>query len=109
MKFKTTKKAIKEAYSTIISIGYCNLQYLLQTTNPIAYTSGVDGWKADIYDINGVAIVTGYQPFGNIEADYDICYKYEKKAIKIIRNIYDYEARKAALNDLIGEFIEEVK
>lgn len=36
MKFKTTKKAIREGYYRIISVGYCNLQYLLKGHNPIA-------------------------------------------------------------------------
>ena len=108
MKHKTTQKAIKERYNTIISVGYCNLQRLLKALEPVAYTYGVTGWKADIYAIDGVAIVTGYQPFGNIKADYDICSKYEKEAIKITQSVYDYEALKPALDNLISEFIEEV-
>ena len=108
MKHKTTEKVIKERYNTIISIGYCNLQRLLKALEPVAYTSGVTGWKADIYAIDGVAIVTGYRPFGNIKADYDICSKYENEAIKITQSVYDYEALKPALDNLISEFIEEV-
>ena len=108
MKHKTTQKAIKERYNTIISVGYCNLQRLLKALEPVAYTSGVTGWKADIYAIDGVAIVTGYRPFGNIKADYDICSKYENEAIKITQSVYDYEALKPALDNLISEFIEEV-
>ena len=109
MKFKTTQKAIKERYNTIISVGYAKLYHLLNHLEPTAYTTGTYGWKADIYNINGVAIVTGYQPFGNIKADYDICKKYESEAHKIAQSVYDYEARKAALDNLISKFIEEVK
>lgn len=61
-----------------------------------------------IYIINGVAIVTGYRPFGNIKADYDICEKYESEANQIIKSVYNYEERKTALDDLISKFIEEV-
>lgn len=108
MKFKTTQKAIKENYRTIICVGYAELQCLLKYVEPIAYTAGVYGWKADIYYINGVAIVIGYQPFGNIKADYDICEKYESEANQIAQSVYDYEERKAALDNLISKFIKEV-
>lgn len=108
MKHKTTKKAIKEKFRYIIYTGYAELQSLLKHLEPIAYTAGVYGWNADIYYIKGVAIVTGYRPFGNIRADYDICSKYEKEAIKITQSVYDYEALKPALDNLISEFIEEV-
>ena len=108
MKFKTTQKAIKENYRKIINVGYVELQSLLKHLEPIAYTCGVYGWNADIYIIKGVAIVTGYRPFGNIEADYDICKKYESEANQIIKSIYDYEECKSALGDLISKFIKEV-
>ena len=108
MKFKTTKKAIKESYSTIIEIGYCDLQYLLNFKAPIAYTCGVYGWNADIYNIDGVAIVTGYRPFGNIKPDYDTCLKYNKKAKELRDKSIDMEERKKQLDKLIAEFIEEV-
>lgn len=108
MKHKTTQKAIKENYRKIINVGYAELQSLLKHLEPIAYTAGVYGWNADIYIINGVAIVTGYRPFGNIKADYDICCKYESEANQIIKSVYNYEERKTALDDLISKFIEEV-
>lgn len=66
MKHKTTEKAIEQNYYKIIKVGYCNLQYLLQYEEPVAYTSGVYGWNADVYDFGNIAIVTGYRPFGNI-------------------------------------------
>lgn len=86
MKYNTTEKTIKQNYSKIIKVGYCNLQYLLQYEEPIAYTCGSCGWKADIYDFDGIALVTGYCPFGNIPADYDLCKEFEGKAQKIINS-----------------------
>ena len=108
MKYKTTQKAIKEKFRYIIYTGYAELQSLLKHVEPIAYTAGVYGWNADIYTIDGVAIVTGYRPFGNIRADYDICEKYESEANHIIKSVYNYEECKTALDDLISKFIEEV-
>lgn len=63
MKFKTTQKAIKANYNTIICVPYCGLQTLLNYESPVAYTVRREGWAADIYDMcGGVAIVTGYAP-----------------------------------------------
>lgn len=108
MKYKTTQKAIKEKFRYIIYTGYAELQSLLKHVEPIAYTAGVYGWNADIYTIDGVAIVTGYRPFGNIRADYDICCKYESEANQIMQSVNDYKECKAELDNLISEFIEEV-
>lgn len=110
MKFKTTQKAIKSGYSTIICVPYCGLQSLLHYESPIAYTTRREGWAADIYDMGGgVAIVTGYAPFGNIRPDYETRQKYEIAAEKIRCN-YDlsHTERKEQLQELIKQFIEEV-
>ena len=66
MKFRTTQKAIKQGYNNVISVPYCALQSLLRCEDPIAYTTRVEGWGADVYAFGDTAIVTGYAPFGNI-------------------------------------------
>ena len=111
MKFKTTQKAIKKGYNKILCIGYCNLQYLLYYKNPVAYTSGVYGWNADIYDIGGgIAICTGYKPFGNIRADYNLQKEYDDKAQQIVLNWdkYEHNEKLKLLDELLKEFIEKV-
>lgn len=104
MKFKTTKKAIMANYVKVIEIGYCDLQYLLNYKSPIAYTAGVYGWNADIYDFGGVAIVTGYKPFGNIHPNWEIVEKYEKEAM----GAYCRHEDKLFFDNLLKKFIEEV-
>lgn len=99
MKFKTTKKEIMANYGSIIKVDYCNLQNLLKYESPIAYTAGVYGWNADIYDFGGIAICTGYRPFGNIHPNWEVMDKYEKEAENIYSN-YKYDARIGALKDL---------
>lgn len=113
MKFKTTKKAIKSHYYTIIAVGYCDLQDLLHYENPIAYTCGVYGWNADIYDIDGVAIVTGYRPFGE-HIDYDVVDAYNKAAKKFIidkfdNGCWDTDQLKAGLHEMVREFVRVAK
>ena len=108
MKFKTTKKEIMRGYYKVIEAGYCGLQHLLYYKNPIAYTCGVYGWNADIYEVAaGVAICTGYRPFGNVDIDYELAREYDEKAQKIICNT-KIENVKEELEKLLKEFLEKV-
>lgn len=82
MKYKTTAKDIQNGYCKIIKAGYCELQSLLSYENPVAYASGVYGWNFDVYDIDGVAIVTGYRsmPSKNSTATWTLIRQYEEKS-----------------------------
>jgi len=86
MKLKATKKEMRNGYHRIISIPYCDAQYLLYYESPIAYSCGVYGWSCDYYDINGVLISTGYSPI-------------DSKNTNISRNTireFDLKAQKAS-------------
>lgn len=110
MKLHTTKKSVRNNYDTIICVPYCVLDTLLSQKSPCAYTTRQEGWGADIYDMGGgIAIVTGYAPFGNIYPSYETCYKYESMAKKV-RSNYDilYVQMIEELDALISEFINEV-
>ena len=110
MKFKTTQKAIRANYNKIICVPYCGLQNLLNYENPVAYTIRREGWAADIYDMSGgVAIVTGYAPFGNIRPIYEQVKAVEEQAEKI-RYDYSlpYEQRRESLKSLARDFIKGV-
>ena len=116
MKYKTTKKAIQENYKNIIRLGAVELYYLLKFTEPVAYTSGVYGWNADIYDLGNVAIVTGYRSFGNISPNYGIVEKYNQLGKAIYEEEHnpvrdwneEREDQENRLNQLINQFIKEV-
>lgn len=110
MKFRTTQKAIRECFRVIIAVPYCALQNLLNYENAIAYTARREGWSADIYDMGGgVAIATGYAPFGNVRPSHDILDRYERTAEKIR---YDYSAsweeQRNNMHQLQQAFIMEV-
>lgn len=108
---KMTMKETKRIYNHIIKVGYCELQSLLNLTglSPFAYTSGVYGWNADVYDFGDIAIVTGYRPFGDIVASCELCKEYEQKA-KAILDLFDvsWDSRREALYNLVEDFIDEV-
>ena len=109
MKFKTTKKAINANYSTIICVGYCSLQHLLNCQDAAAYTVRAEGWGCDIYTFGGIAISTGYAPFGNIRPKYEIIKKYDDEAATFCYdNTIPHAERKERLYALVKQFIAEV-
>ena len=109
MKFKTTKKEIMDNYAFVCSVSYCELQYLLQYENPVAYISNTSGWRADIYEVDRcTAIVTGYAPFGDYAPSHELCQKYEKQAKSIIYDCkFTFEEQRKQFKQLINSFIKE--
>lgn len=109
MKFRVTQKEIKANFSKIISVPYCSLQNLLNYESPVAYTARREGWAADIYDMGGgVAIATGYAPFGDIRPPYELLERYEKQAEAICYNHpISWTEQREQLRQLVDEFIAE--
>lgn len=81
MKVRVTRKEIMNSFNKVIEIGFADAQYMLTGLQPIAYTCGVYGWNADVYNVGqGVAIVTGCRPFGNVHPSYDVVREFENAA-----------------------------
>ena len=103
MKFKTTAKAIREGFNNVKCAGYCDLQYLLRGTEPVAYTAGIYGWNFDVYRVHGITICTGYRgmPGARLEA----IAEYEAKA-RAIWSEYKmpYEEQQQKTFALLEEF-----
>jgi len=112
MKYKTTKKTLRDNYHYIIGVGYCDLQFLLKHRDANSYCTRVEGWACDNYDVDGTLISTGYAPLKdkNLVSTWDTIRIYEKKAEKICcdREL-SYEEQKAKLEVLLKEFIAECK
>ena len=108
MKTFATRKEIKSRFSTIIHTGAANLQNLLTLKSPDYYWSGEYGWYCDIYIINGIAICTGYQSFGNYNATSEVCEPFEKRATEILNEYTDYETQNKLLDNLIADFVGTV-
>ena len=108
-----TKKAVRESYSRVLSIGYGGLDNALRCETRRWYTAGVYGWNADVYVIDGVAIVTGSRAFGD-KVPYQLIEKYEKKAEALgeeyrQKKFYTglFEDEKQELRSLLQDFIKE--
>ncbi len=109
MKARRSMRDIKSQYQTIIQVSYCDAQAMLCMDGPAAYTAGVYGWNADIYPIaSGVAICTGYRPFGNIKPDRETVRRYEKRAQEMCRDLWNAEVLAEHLHNLQIEFVQEV-
>ena len=103
---QTTKETVRASYHNIIKIAEGELHNLLYEEQPIAQIVDGIGWTADVYEIDGVAIVTGYKPIGNRPAD-ELLQRYEATA-KEIRNLWlPHVETKELLHTLVVEFVHE--
>lgn len=106
MKLKTTRKAIVNASTDIISIGYCAAQTLLRNHNALAYTCGVYGWNFDVFEIDGKTICTGYRNMPGRTAKN--VGEYEKKARAIMEQYSrNWEQRCEDVEKLLHEFLAQ--
>ena len=111
MVYKTTKSEVYYFYgkNRVLSVPYCSIQTLLSKSSRNAYTCGVYGWNADVYNLARCAIVTGYRPFGK-SVSYELCKEYDKKAEKILysdKRYKKYESKKNRLSVLLEEFCDK--
>jgi hypothetical protein len=109
MKIKTTKKSIKESFSKVYSVSYCNLQWLLNYTEPFAYSTRKEGWACDYYRIGDVVISTGYAPIGS-SVSYELQKKYDDMARDIVcDNEATCEQKRDLVENLINDFLKELE
>ena len=113
MKLQTTKSNIRNNFNTVLIVGYCELEYLLNHCSPFAYSAGVYGWSCNYYtpsaNYNGVCIATGYNTdrLGGKRVSYELVKEYEAKATVIVLGDNTHVNKREALNNLIDEFIEK--
>ncbi len=106
MKLQTTKKQVRQHFNTILSIGYCDAQYLLDCKTPFAYSAGVYGWSCDYYQIGNICISTGYSPIGK-PVNYALLRELEGKA-RLIKHDYNlaYSDKEKQLDELLKQLID---
>ena len=111
MKFKATKKDMKDNHSRIVKVGYCDAQFLLKYEEPIAYSTRSEGWACDYYDVDHVLISTGYAPIEsrNTHGTHDMVRNYDKQAEAIACNYtLRWEEQRKQIRELLTRFISEV-
>lgn len=115
MKYKTSKKEMKENYNYILSVGYCEIDNLLRNQQPNSYCAGVYGWNCDNYELNGskktILLSTGYSPVAtkNLKENYKLIEKYNIKAGRILnKKSNNYKKNLKELDKLVIKFVDEV-
>ena len=109
MKLKTTKKQIREnTRGNLYAVGYCDLQYLLRYESPFAYSSGINGWSCDYYELSvdgqRVIISTGYQPIGK-SIDLTTVKRWEESARDYQRNIKSWDLKEEMTKSILDNFL----
>jgi hypothetical protein len=109
MKAKVTKSQVRQNFYNILSIGYCDIQYLTYYKKPFAYSSGQNGWSCDYYEIENTCLSTGYNPIGK-NVNWELLKKYEAKAQKIVHNYkLDHKVKVKRVDKLLIEFVNKCK
>lgn len=113
LKIKASKKEIRNKAHKILSVGYCDMGYLLRSRNAFSYCSGVYGWSCDNYYIEdyNLVISTGYAPLNNQnikEFDYKLIREYEAKARDICNTTLTYQEKEVQVNNLLNELLEKI-
>ena len=86
MSHKTTKKETSRNFPVIVYTGANgNAETALSwgMVEKCAHTERAEGWGADVYDLcGGVALVVGYDPFGNVALPYEFFRAWRNRAEK---------------------------
>ena len=111
VKLKATKKEMREHYWYILSVGYCEMQSLLNEQRPFAYSARAEGWACDYYKVDDILLSTGYAPLNNknMKCDYSLIREYEHKALKIDELCLPREERKEKKEALLKEMLNSLK
>ena len=122
IKFRATRKQLRENYWFVFPLGYCQVQYLFRNLNPGCYLDRVEGWACDVYEVLPYASAcfsTGYAPFSTVpeKVSTKVHYKadaYDKLALMVIdlnrnkgRKKKTYEEQRTLVDKLAVRFARE--
>ena len=118
MKAQISKKEVRNTNTRIISVGYCDMQFLLRHHDCNMCSAGIYGWSCDYYIINSdntgvftpyTVISTGYQPLNNSRTtpDTELLRLFEKYASLILDSatIASTAVKQSWLNRLLSAFV----
>lgn len=101
------KKSIKlkelRQHKNLKDCNYCSLQNLLRYTEADYYYSNAYGWRFDVYCVNDLTIISGYDSIKQA-TKLTAVNEYDKKAEKILKTAKTYDEAKKQLDALLVEF-----
>ena len=108
----TTMKYIRNNWTKVFRVGYCDLQNIFRYEEPQYYNSGVYGWNCDVYcDYSrDIAITTGYRNMAGRNIPSEILHKYDEIARHILANSLQmhYSEIKKQLDENRENFLDEL-
>lgn len=107
MKAKISKKDVNKRFLNVLNIDADLIPNLLYFNYPFAYSTRVEGWACDYYEIGNFCLSSGYSPIGK-NVTRDLQQKFETKAKKIIQsNYFKRETKAKKVNALLLELAKE--
>lgn len=100
---KPTKLNELKQHKNLRYCDYCSLRNLLKYTNADYYYSNKYGWRFDVYCVNGLTIISGYDSIKQA-TDLIAVDEYDKKAEKISKIAKSFDEAKKQLDTLLVEF-----
>lgn len=108
MKTKISKKDINSRFLNVLHIHDWSLKNLLHFKSPFAYSTRVEGWACDYYEVGTACLSSGDSPIGK-KANMEIEKTFEAKAKKIMEsNFFKMETKKKKIDALLLEFVNEL-
>ena len=113
MTTQVTRKSIVSNYKCF-SFGYCELHPLFANSEREYYTAGVYGWNANVFISNGIAIISGYRPFGK-DVKREVYKPFVERAEALTNDFntskgaITFEQYRKSLSTLQSEFAEALK
>jgi hypothetical protein len=107
MKAKTTKKEINSRFRNVLNIDADEMNSLLYFNPAFAYSTRVEGWACDYYEIGNICLSSGYSPIGK-HASRDLQKSFDIKAKKVLQStFFKTETKQKKINALLLQFAEQ--
>ena len=81
---------------------------IFKTISPNYYSTRVEGWACDYYEIDGLCICEGYSPVGKQIMSYDECKSFRDSAERIGK-FTPYNKELDELANLLKDFVATIK
>jgi len=107
MKTKISKKDINNRFLHVLHVHAWELKNLLYFKNAFAYSTRVEGWACDYYEIGNICLSSGDSPTGK-KANRELEKIFEAKAKKINEStFFKRETKEKKINALLLEFANQ--
>ena len=114
MKYKTTKKEMRNMYGkNLVYVPSGTMQIFDWILSPNSYSTRVEGWACDYYELGSICISEGDSPVGKRAMDYEECLPFRKATDdfydRYVRGEITADERKQLLQNLLNDFVGTIE